>query len=290
MSLRTASCSCGRLQAQVATEPLRVSKSYRSRQPLMSNVVITTHMLRILAILLALSTTCLGSTAATSSVEVYDASRDRRIPLVLYEPAADACAAHCKVVIFGTGYLATPSDYSFLLEALAQVGYFVVALQHDLPSDARMPNTGNVSKDRAPYWEQGATSIQFVAHELSGRLTSLDWSSLTLVGHSNGGDIAALYASKYREGVRELITLDNRRVPLTSAATVRVLSLRSSDQPADPGVLPANEHTRNRAVCIVKMRTTRHDDMNNAGSPESKKSITEVMTRFLIDGSCASDA
>ena len=240
--------------------------------------------------LLALSAAHLASGVATSSLELYDSSRGRRIPLALYEPATETCTVNCKVVIFGTGYRATPSDYGFLLEALAQLGYFAVALQHDLPEDTPMPDTGDIATDRGPYWEKGGESIMFVAQELSSRFPKHDWSSLTQIGHSNGGDIAALYTSRHPDRVRELITLDNRRVPLPFSSSFRVLSLRSSDQQPDSGVLPTKQNAQEGGACIIKMKTTRHDDMNRAGSSASKASIIGALTNFLVHKSCASDA
>jgi pimeloyl-ACP methyl ester carboxylesterase len=238
------------------------------------------------AVLSLLTIACFRAATSSAHIELYDAPRDRRVPVVVYEPAAASCSSRCKVLVFGTGYLAAPSDYSFLLQALANAGYLVVAVQHDLPTDDRMPNTGNIVRDRTPYWERGTESIQFVTRELAQQRPTFDWSSLSLVGHSNGGDIASLYASRHPERVRELVTLDNRRVPLPPAALTRILSLRSTDQPPDPGVLPPPAGAAERSACIVNLTATRHDDMNNSGSAESKRTIIDSVLRFLLHREC----
>jgi pimeloyl-ACP methyl ester carboxylesterase len=219
-----------------------------------------------------------------------DESRGRRVPVEIYEPAAAKCPAKCRVLIFGTGYRAQVSEYSFLLSALSANGILVVGVQHDLEQDSPMPSTGNVTLDRSPFWDRGITNIDFVVRSLGPRFSSHDWSRVILAGHSQGGDIAARLASRQNSAVSALVTLDNRRVPLPTTGSLPVLSIRSSDQPADPGVLPETAARDNPKVCVARMPATRHDDMNNSADGPAQARMINLVVRFLREGHCASEA
>ena len=54
-----------------------------------------------------------------------------------------------------------------------------------------------------------------------------DYDHLTLVGHSNGGDIAMYFAKEHPELVSKVITLDNLRVPFVLNDKMKILSFRS---------------------------------------------------------------
>ena len=86
---------------------------------------------------------------------------------------------------------------------------------------------------------------------LSRTYTGFDWSHLTLVGHSNGGDISALAVHEWPSLATTLVTLDNRRYPLPRDQ-IRVLSIRGSDFDADAGVLPT---ARNRVLVPALLRS-----------------------------------
>ena len=219
-----------------------------------------------------------------------DTTRGRRIPVEVYEPATASCSSKCQVVLFGTGYRATLPEYSFILEALAEAGYFVIGIQHDLEQDLPMPNTGDLVRDRMPFWNRGTGSVEFVATTLRLRFPELDWGRVVLAGHSQGGDIAARLASMPTFLASALVTLDNRRVPLPTSAQLPVLTIRSSDQSADPGVLPDSVTQSRAKTCIVRMASTRHDDMNNGADQSEKAKIIETVVRFLRHARCASEA
>lgn len=206
----------------------------------------------------------------------------RPLPLMVYPPAAQACSQRCKPVLFGTGYRASMHEYSFLGHALANAGYLMIVLQHDLPSDAPMPNTGNIATDRGPFWQRGSRSLAALRAQLPGLFPAHDWASLALAGHSQGGDIAALFATTYPAQVGMLFTFDNRRVPLPDGATYPVLSLRSADQPPDPDVLPP----RGPRLCIRLMPQSPHDQMNDAGTEAAKAALASAVLRFLDQGDC----
>jgi pimeloyl-ACP methyl ester carboxylesterase len=153
-----------------------------------------------------------------------------------------------------------------------------------------MPNTGDVIRDRSPYWDRGIESIEIAISTLRLRFPTHDWSSVILAGHSQGGDIAAKLASRPGFTARALMTLDNRRVPLPTSGQLPVLSIRSSDQPADFGVLPAQVAQGRTKTCVVRMPSTRHDDMNNSADGPAKARMTELALRFLRNEGCTGDA
>lgn len=224
--------------------------------------------------------------AGPVSLTLEDASRARQVPVLVHAPNPAACATRCPVLLFGTGYRATPSDYSFLLTGLADAGFLVVGIQHDLEHDPPMPSTGNVVRDRTPAWDRGVATVRFVKGELSRRFPEHDWAEVVLAGHSQGGDIGARLAAQKGLPVRALVTLDNRRVPLPAAERLPVLSIRSADQPADPGVLPGDASPGRAHVCIVRLGATRHDDMNDAAQPAAKARMIDIVRSFLLDGRC----
>jgi pimeloyl-ACP methyl ester carboxylesterase len=239
-------------------------------------------MVRIAAISTLLF--CSTATAVTTStnLELFDATSGRRIPLLIYPPSPGSCSARCPVAIFGTGYQIKANEYSFIGNALAASGYLTVVVQYDLPDDFPMPNTGNINSDRGPFWRRGVTSLLFILSQLPERFPTRAWTTLTAVGHSQGGDIAALFASEHPEWISALITLDNRRVPLPRNVSFPILSLRSSDQLADPAVLPAATTTS----CILRLPETKHDDMTDNGPQASKSIMANAVLRFLKEQQC----
>jgi hypothetical protein len=77
-----------------------------------------------------------------------------------------------------------------------------------------------------------------------------------------------------------VITLDNRRVPFPKANHPKIFSIRSGDQPADPGVLPSAEEQQKFNIKIVKVNTA-HDDMGGMGTEAQKMEINNYITDYL---------
>ena len=65
--------------------------------------------------------------------------------MVIYE---DKKQTDLPVVIINHGYGAKNTEYSFIANVLADKGYFVISIQHDLESDAPLPRTGNLFERR----------------------------------------------------------------------------------------------------------------------------------------------
>ena len=140
------------------------------------------------------------TTFSLDTLKLYDQNRQREIPIAIYHPKIDISGKQ-KIVIFSHGYGQNKGGdylaYSYLAEFLASKGYFVVSIQHELATDSLLPLTGNPQILRRPFWERGADNILFVVNELKKTNPDLDYKHITLIGHSNGGDMTALFPQKY---------------------------------------------------------------------------------------------
>lgn len=85
-----------------------------------------------------------------------------------------------------------------------------------------------------------------------------------------------------RPGLARLVfTLDNRRVPLPRTRRPRICSVRSSDQPADPGVLPAPEEAAALDMVITVVPGLEHNNMWDAASEAQKRAILAALDTCL---------
>jgi predicted peptidase len=225
---------------------------------------------------------CFGQ---TKEVDFFDQLRKRKIPVALYIPKAKQQNYH--LVIFSHGYAENApganKGYSYLTKHLAQKGYFVASIQHELATDELLPKTGIPQIVRRPCWERGVENILFTINELKKQYPKLDNKHITLIGHSNGGDICVLFAHKYPKIIEKIISLDNRRMEIPRISEPKIYSLRSSDQPADEGVLPSVEEQQQYAIKIIKLQNTIHNDMSDRGTPKQKAEINKYVLEFLID-------
>jgi predicted esterase len=221
------------------------------------------------------------------SAKLFDPSRNRIVPVALYFPETSKKIAKQKVIIFSHGYGANKGgdnlNYSYLNENLASHGYFVVSIQHELSTDSLLPATGIPQVVRRTNWERGVENILFTLNELKRMNPDLDYKHLILIGHSNGGDMSMLFGSKYPDLVDKIISLDNRRVALPRTRHPKIYSLRSSDQPADEGVLPTPEEQTQYSMKIIKLEHTIHNDMDNDATDEQRKEINNYILGFLND-------
>ncbi|MFV8341460.1 alpha/beta hydrolase [Flavobacterium sp. XS2P39] len=221
------------------------------------------------------------------SANWYDTVRKRLIPVAFYLPKTNDKIINQKVVLVSHGYAENKPGanrgYSYLTKKLASKGYFVVSIQHELPTDDLLPLTGIPRVVRRSNWERGVENILFVINKLKITNPELDFKQLNLVGHSNGGDMTVLFARKYPNSVNKIISLDNRRVELPRTSQPKVYSLRSSDQPADEGVLLTLAEQEKFGTIIIKLPNTIHNDMSDRGNNRQKKEINGYVMRFLSE-------
>lgn len=222
----------------------------------------------------------------TDSTCFVDPAGQRPIPVVTYAPGLRLAIntphpPKLRVALLSHGYGGRNTAYSFLAHYLVAHGYFVVSLQHELPGDAPIATTGNLAQTRRPHWERGVQSLLFVLRELRRTHPALDYRRVLLVGHSNGGDMAMLFAHEHPKLVWRVISLDNRRMPLPRTRRPQLLSLRSSDQVADEGVLPTPAEQAKFGIAIVKLRHTRHNDLWDGATPQQKQEIKTLISAFV---------
>jgi len=217
------------------------------------------------------------------TVQWLDASRNRVIPVAFYTPVGKV--KNQKLIIFNHGYGANQGganlEYSYLTNHLASAGYLVASIQHELPTDSLLPMTGKPQIVRRSNWERGTANILFVLNELKKNRPELDYKHVVLAGHSNGGDMTALFAHKHPALVSKIITLDNRRMALPRTRKPRVYSLRSSDQPADEDVLPTEQEQKKYKITVIKLPTTIHNHMDNDATEPQRKEIIGYVMQFL---------
>lgn len=235
-------------------------------------------------------TSCLSSkknasdqayTFKLDTLTFFDQSRKREIPIALYKPKID----HPKIVIFSHGYGQNKGGdylaYSYLTESLASKGYLVASIQHELATDSLLPLKGIPQVVRKPFWERGADNIMFVINNLKNTNPELDFKRITLIGHSNGADMTALFTQKYPNIADKIITLDNRRMALPRTHHPKVYSLRSSDQLADEGVVPTIEEQKKFGIKIIQLPNTIHNDMDDHANNEQRQEIRNHVLIFL---------
>jgi len=228
------------------------------------------------------------------TLNLFDAARARPVSVDLavrrdYEMKANAGYWKLPVAIISNGNTVKNTEYSFLANVLAARGYLVANIQQDLPTDPPL-----VTKIGLPYvgrldvYKRGEANIQFVLSQLKKLQPNADYDHLTLVGHSNGGDIAMFYAKQHPELVSKVITLDNLRVPFVLNNNLKILSFRSSDPnfKTDPGVLPTPQQAKADGIDIVKTQF-QHTDMSDRGPDSVKETIQEMLDRFLGDASAS---
>ncbi|MDP5169899.1 MAG: alpha/beta hydrolase [Bacteroidia bacterium] len=246
----------------------------------------------LLLIFLAILSSCTAPKKSKSQagwqlveVDYQDSTRERLVPLALYRPAEESDLDNMPLVIFSHGYGENlPKSnlaYSYLTEHLAEKGYFVASIQHELPSDSLLPRTGIPQIERRSNWERGATNIRFVLDQLKQDFPQLDYRRVVIMGHSNGGDMSVLFAETYPEEVQKLITLDQRRYAFPRRASPACYSIRSSDQPADEGVIPTPEEQKALGMSIVYLSNTTHNEMDDDANEEQRAEITQLMDSFL---------
>lgn len=219
------------------------------------------------------------------TISLYDASRNRTVSVDLavrrdYEMRADAGYYKLPVAILSHGNTVKNTEYSFLANAFAARGYLVACIQHDLPGDAPlMTREGSLYVGRLAVYERAEQNILFAIAQLRKIQPNADYDHLTMVGHSNGGDISVYFAHEHPDMVMRIVTLDNLRVPLVSAGFAKVLSFRSKDEhfKADPGVVPAKSSDD---MDIVRTDAL-HTDMSDRGPENLKEKIQAELDRFL---------
>ena len=187
------------------------------------------------------------------------------------------------VAILSHGNTVKHTEYSFLTNIFAARGYMVVSIQHDLETDDPMvTKAGEEYVGRRMQYNRGIFNIKFAVDELKKIYPNADYRHLTLIGHSNGGDISMYFAKLHPEMVKKVVTLDNLRVPFMTDGKVKILSFRSKDPvfKADPGVVPDDETCAKAGITVVKTEF-QHNWLSDRGPDNVKESIQSKVQAFL---------
>jgi hypothetical protein len=222
----------------------------------------------------------------------YDQERGRPIDVAIAvrrdkEMAANAGMGVLPVAIVNHGNTVRFTEYSFLANVLAARGYMAVSIQHDLASDAPLvTKVGELYVGRLPVYERGVKNIEFTVAQMKKIQPNADYGYLTMVGHSNGGDISMYFAKLHPDEVKKVVTLDNLRVPFLTEGKFKILSFRSKDPvfKADPGVVPDDDVCEQSGITVVNTGF-QHTDMSDRGPDNVKTSIQGVLDKFLEDDS-----
>jgi hypothetical protein len=226
------------------------------------------------------------------TLNLFDTARARPVSVDIavrrdYEMKADAGYWKLPVAVISNGNTVKNTEYSFLANVLAARGYLVASIQQDLPTDPPlMTKVGLPYVGRLEVYQRGEANILFVLGQLKKLQPNADYNHLTLVGHSNGGDIAMFCAQQHPELVSKVITLDNLRVPFVLNDKMKILSFRSTDPnfKTDPGVLPTPQEARADGIDIVKTKF-QHTWMSDRGPDSAKEMIQTILDQFLGDSS-----
>jgi|SRR6516164_6661452 hypothetical protein len=227
------------------------------------------------------------------TITFHDASRDNR-PVAVditvrrdRELQANAGMIKLPVAILNHGNTVKFTEYSFLANVFAARGYIVASIQHDLATDAPLvTKVGELYVGRLPQYRRGIANIRFAIDELRKVQPNADYDHLTMVGHSNGGDISMYFARMYPDQIKKVVTLDNLRVPFMTDGKFKTLSFRSKDPvfKPDPGVIPDDGVCEKAGITVVRT-AFRHNDMRDTGPDEVKASIQGMLDKFLDDES-----
>ena len=256
-------------------------------------------MKRGICILLGLSVVAVAAYFTASkwairheTLSFYVAARGRPIEVAVAvrrdkEMAANAGINVLPVAIVNHGNTVKFTEYSFLANVLAARGYMAVSIQHDLATDAPLvTKVGELYVGRLPVYERGVANIEFTVNEMKKIQPNADYDHLTMVGHSNGGDISMYFAKIHPDQVKKVVTLDNLRVPFLTDGKFKILSFRSKDPvfKADPGVVPDDQTCEQSGITVVNTGF-QHTDMSDRGPENVKTSIQGVLDKFLEDDS-----
>lgn len=222
------------------------------------------------------------------TLNLYDASRQRPISVDVavrrdYEMKADNGFWKLPVAIISNGNTVKNTEYSFLADVLAARGYLVASIEQDLPSDPPlMTVVGKPYVGRRGIYIRCEANILYVIGQLQKLQPHADYDHLTLVGHSNGGDVSMYFAKEHPELVSKVVTLDNLRVPFVLNNGLKILSFRSKDPnfKTDPGVLPTANQAKKDGIDIINTGAL-HTQLSDRGPDSVKEKIQATLDKFL---------
>jgi len=228
------------------------------------------------------------------TLNLFDAARQRPVSVDIavrrdYETKANFGLWKLPLAVISNGNTVKATEYSFLANVLAARGYLVASIQQDLPTDPPlMTKIGQPYVGRGGVYIRCEANILFVLGELKKRHENAEYDHITLVGHSNGGDVSMYVAHQHPELVSKVITLDNLRVPFVLSDKLKILSFRSKDPhfKTDPGVLPTKSEAKSDGIDIIDTGAL-HTELSDRGPASVKEKIQATLDKFLGDTSAS---
>lgn len=225
-----------------------------------------------------------GFAEADFNICLYDPVRKRVVPVAVYRPVQEG--NNTKVIVFSYGYDGNKNSrsnqsYAYLTRFLAEKGFYVISIQHELSDDPLLAMDGDFMETRMSNWKRGEENILFIVREFKRLKPYLKWDGLILIGHSNGGDITMLCATEYPELIGKAISLDHRRMPMPRAENPRLYTLRGCDYDADAGVLPDEREQRVFGITVLKLDGITHSDMGEKGTRDQHDVIKRYVYGFI---------
>jgi hypothetical protein len=226
------------------------------------------------------------------TLSFYDTERKRTVEVDIAvrrdkEMQANAGMITLPVAILNHGNTVKFTEYSFLANVFAARGYMAVSIQHDLEGDAPLvTHVGELYVGRLPVYQRGVANIEFAISQLKKIQPNSDYDHLTMVGHSNGGDISMYFAKTHPDEITKVVTLDNLRVPFMTDGKFKILSFRSHDSvfKPDPGVVPDEDICEKAGITVVNTGA-QHTDLSDRGPDDLKLRIQGQLDKFLDDDS-----
>lgn len=228
---------------------------------------------------------CVSVAVATAAICVAervtyeDSSRARTLAVEVY--STEAGCTPSGIAIISAGYGMKPTDYGFIANPLSAAGYLVAGIQPHLDTDSPLASSGDILRLRMPALENGVADLQLLLESLRSRNPSCKRSRILLIGHSHGGDVAMLFATRYPSSVGRVITLDHRRVPIPRLSQPRIMTIRADEFAADPGVLPASDEARRLGITVLTLRNTKHGSFGDEGDSRTKAAIVRAILDFV---------
>ena len=220
----------------------------------------------------------------TENFNFQDESRDRLIPVALYFHEKRKHPKKIPVVILNHGSRSFYTRYSYLANFLADKGYAVISIQHDLIEDEPISlpkfNEGILKDTRKSIWEMWVKNILYVIKEFKKIMPDFDLDKMTLLGHSTGGDVIMYFAEKYPDMVADIISLDGRRCPFPRNIKSRILLFLANDTTTDHGVIPEDNEKHQLDIQAVRLNA-KHREYSDRGPDNVKQEVISIIGNFL---------
>jgi hypothetical protein len=115
---------------------------------------------------------CIACSCFSTTLDVYDANRDRHIPISVDFPEETincSTTQKCHVAFISSGYKVPYLKYQFITNLLHSMNYLTVTVDHELLGNPPMSRKGDLYKTRIENWQRGALTLDFLQHELTAR-------------------------------------------------------------------------------------------------------------------------